>query len=338
MVKKQENVQAVLESVQNLPLQYQQAWKESLQGRLPNEYKKVREVVVCGMGGSALPTHIIQSLNILKCPLYLVNDYMLPSWVGRETLVILASYSGNTEEVLSAASEAKRKKCKIVGITSGGMLGEWLKKHRYPSYLFNPIYNPSKQPRIGLGYGLLGQLGLLANLDLVSIQKEEVENSISSLLRRKKAIFASAASFQKLCREKVIIIFASRHLVGNAHVFANQINETDKTLSMWFAIPEANHHLLEGLKRPRIKMVFFFIDSKFYTPKIRKRIKITKEIIKKHNYSTLTYLPKASLQFAQTLETLLFTSFFTFKLALFYKEDPTAIPWVDYFKRRLKEK
>lgn len=333
-----DKAKTVLESIVRLPDQCEQAWKEVRQLALPCDYSKIQRIVVCGMGGSALPTHVILSLTrLLRLSLVLVNDYHLPVWArGDDTLVVLSSYSGSTEEVLSCAREAKKRKCKIIGVTSGGKLAAFLMKNSYPGYIFDPYNNPSKQPRLGIGYGLMGQIGILAKIRAADLADNRVQSAISRLRANAKRIHSSAKKLAKRVGGRAVIVFGSRHLQGNAHIFANQMNETAKTFAFWFAIPEANHHLLEGLKRPKIPATFVFLESGKYSPRIRKRFQITKDIVRQNKYKIEQYTPDAGgSELYEALDVLMLSSFLTFELALSYNEDPTAIPWVDYFKEQL---
>ena len=90
---------------------------------------EIKNVLILGMGGSALPAHIIESLNILKVPMVTSHEYYIPSWVCENTLVLAVSYSGTTEETLSATNEAIERGAYIVGITTGGKLKEILEKN-----------------------------------------------------------------------------------------------------------------------------------------------------------------------------------------------------------------
>lgn len=323
----------IISSILELPKQCKQAWEEASQIKLPTDWK-VNNVLVCGMGGSALGAHILQANGFLNVPFLILNNYHLPLWVNKNTLVVLASYSGGTEEVLSCAKEAKAKGCKITGITTGGKLGDWLKENNYPAYIFEPKYNSTKQPRMGVGYNLLGLAGLLSSLSLVNYKADIIECAIADLETDLESTRSEAERFAPSLKGKLPVIFAAEYLVGNAHVFANQLNESAKSMSCWFAIPEANHHLLEGLKHPELPVVGVFLGS-YYPERIVKRFELTREILEKNGWGVLWYKPSQEEQFYQCLQTLLFTSLTTAYLAETYGEDLLTVPNVDYFKEKL---
>lgn len=325
----------LLASIELLGEQCAEAWHEVKKIKIPASYRGVENIVIAGMGGSALGGHLIQSLfaDKLKAPIEIVRGYTLPKYVGPKTLVILSSYSGNTEETLSAAADAKKRKAKIVGLAAGGRLEKFLRSNNYPAYIFKPTYNPSNQPRMGLGYSIFGQLGLLAKCGLLKIDEKEINQAIAPLNHND----GTAKTFAEKLKNKIPIIVASEFLTGNAHIIANQINENAKTFATYFELPELNHHLMEGLKNPAANknLKFVLLNSSLYHPRNQKRYQILKEVLRKNKIDFIEYQPKAKTKFQQSMETLLFGSYVSFYLAMFYNLDPAPVPWVDFFKKRL---
>ncbi len=325
----------LLGSIDLLSKQCAEAWREVKKIKIPTAYRGVENIVVSGMGGSALGGHLIQSLftDNLRCPVEVVRGYNLPAYVGPKTLLILSSYSGNTEETLAAAVEGKKRRAKIIGLATGGKLAKFLRDNNYPSYIFKPTYNPSNQPRMGLGYSIFGQLGLLAKCGLLKTEEQEINQAIV-LLNRKDG---TAKTFAEKLKNKIPIIVASEFLTGNAHVLTNQINENAKCFAAYFELPELNHHLMEGLKNPDAKknLIFVLINSNLYHPRNQKRYKILKEVLQKNKINFAEYQPKAKTELQQSTEALLFGSYASFYLAMLYNLDPAPVPWVDFFKKRL---
>lgn len=325
----------IISSILELPKQYRQAWDEASQIKLPENWK-VNKVVVCGMGGSALGAHIIQCSKSLNVPLVINSNYSLPSGFGDNTLVVLASYSGNTEEVLSSAEDAKAKGHKIIGITTGGKLAEWLKENNCPGYIFDPKYNSTKAPRMSVGYMLVSAMAFFENLGFYQggYTDDLVAGAVQNIEDNKDSIQNEAKEFASKLKGKLPVVFAADYLVGNAHIFSNQLNETAKTFSTYFVIPEANHHLLEGLKHPELSSVAIFLGDR-YGERTVKRFEITKEVLETNGWEVLWYKSKEDDSFTQATEVLLFSSLVTTYLAEEYGEDPLAIPTVDYFKENL---
>src|SRR3989338_242211 len=125
-----------LESIRQLPNQIIAAWQQVQKINFTANYKDVSAVIFCGMGGSGYGGRIIKSLYypVFKKPVFLVNDYHLPGFTDKNSLIIASSYSGNTEETLNCIKEGLNKGLKIIGITTGGQLAKILKSNNMPLY------------------------------------------------------------------------------------------------------------------------------------------------------------------------------------------------------------
>ena len=339
----------VIRSINFFSKQIQDSFEKSLSLVLPKEYSNIKNIVACGMGGSRFPHYIIKELfkEEITVPYLINDDYNLPGFVDNNTLVILSSYSGTTEEVLISGQKAYEKKAKIIAISAGGSLHEYITKIGAPGYFFDPIYNPSGQPRIGFGYLVGGILGLLFNLGVLNYDKKIVTGSISNLdklITKFKVDVDEKENPAKQMATKLLNKYpyyvVSEFLTGIGNAIANQTNETAKSISSFRIIPELNHHLMEGLKNPKDlgKMsLFIFFYSKFYSPSIKKRFSITKEVVEKNNIETYWHELKGENKVEQAFELMAFGSYFSMYLSSMYGENPTAIPYVDYFKKKLKE-
>ncbi len=341
-----------LDSINQLPLQIQQAWQESNSLEFPQTYKETKNIVICGMGGSTYGTRIIKSLYdsaaMTKIPIELANNYWLPGYVGENSLVILSSYSGDTQETLSTAKEAKEKGAKIIGLTSGGELATFLNSNNYTSYIFNPIHNPSAQPRIGAGYMVMGLIGMLAKLGIIPVGSDEVEKIIE-FLQNQNSLFNenvtlnnnTAKQMAVNLENKIPVIIVADFLEGAAYAIRNPFHETAKQFALYFAIPELNHHLMEGLTFPnelKSLLQFIFIRSTMYDKRNIKRMTLTQEIIKNNNIPSETITLSGYSALTQVFEFTQWGSWVTFYLAMLHGIDPSEIPWVDYFKKNLSAK
>ena len=320
--------------------QIKDSFEKSLGIILPNEYQQVKNIVACGMGGSRFPHYIVKELfkEEISVPYLINDDYNLPGFVDDNTLVILSSYSGTTEEILAVGKKAYEKKAKIIGISDGGELKEFLENIKAPGYFFDPVYNPSGQPRIGFGYLIGGIMGILSNLKVLNLHKDSIITAINNV--KIPEIEKEAEQIAKKIFNKYPYYIVSEFLTGVGNAIANQTNETAKSISSFRVIPELNHHLMEGLKNPnelkRIS-IFIFFFSKLFSSSIQKRFIITKEIVEKNNIETLWYELKGQNKVEQVFELMTFGNFLTMYLSLLYGEDPSIVPYVDYFKKKLKE-
>jgi len=330
----------VQKSMNLFPEQIKDSFEKSLDLVLPKEYQQAKNIVACGMGGSRFPHYIIKELfkEEIKIPYLINDDYNLPGFVDGNTLVILSSYSGTTEEVLMVGQKAYEKKAKIIGISSGGPLKDFLSQIKVPGYYFDPVYNPSGQPRIGFGYLIGGILGILLNLKVLNYQKKEIISAINHIEIKKKE--KEAEQMAKKILNKYPYYIVSEFLTGIGNSIANQTNETAKSISSFRIIPELNHHLMEGLKNPnKLKKIsiFIFFFSKLFSSSIQKRFLITKEVVEKNNIETLWYKLTGKTKVEQAIELMAFGNFLTMYLSHLYGENSATVPYVDYFKKKLKE-
>lgn len=336
----------VKQTIQKYPEQVKQAWEEVRSLHLPNEYKDVQNIVFCGMGGSALGARIVKSFSSdrMELPFEIYNEYRIPSYVNDKTLVIISSYSGTTEETLANLEFAKRKRAKIFGITSGGLLAETLSRDNISCYIFDPKHNPSKQPRLSIGYAAGAVFALFSALSYFKLTDDEIYKSIAAM-QEAVAHFSDETSAENTAfnlSQKLLghipILVASEHLFGTAYTIKNQFNESAKTLCALFELPELNHHLMEGLAHPsnnKDLLHFVFFNSPLYTSRTQKRYPLTQEVVTKNEIQATMFSPTSLDGLSQVFESLVFGSFVVYYLTRSYNIDPIAIPWVDYFKKEL---
>lgn len=339
--------QNVLGSVHNFVDECATAWETSSQLLFPTEYSQVTNILVAGMGGSNFPAICAKDLiaGQLQIPMGIISDYHLPAFVNENTLVILSSYSGNTEEIISCANEALEKKAKVTAITSGGKIGELLKSHGLPGYFFDPSLNPSGQPRMGVGYTLFGLLGLFKALKFISLSDDDVKLALEfgrQYMAKNVAEVPTTENQAKqlatVLKNKFAFIVGAEFLKGFAKGFANQINESGKMIAEPHFLPELNHHLMEGLSYPTCLHqdgLFLFINSALYSDKIKRRAEITKQVVDKQQVSTRVVELTGPTPLSQVVEGFILSGFTTFYLAMLFDQNPASIPWVDFFKEQL---
>lgn len=328
-----------LNSTEKIIDQLEAAWNQVNALQIP-EFENIENIVFCGMGASiygALVTKALLSREF-SYPTETVTDYHLPEWVNDQTLVFLTSYSGTTEEVLSCAEEALAMNAKLIILTQGGPLAVFAKKNNIPSYIFDGVLNPSGVPRLGNGYTILGLMGLLNKAGIITIEEHEITNAITRLRDKYEELRNQAIEHSELFIGKIPIIIAAEHLSGNAQILRNQFNETSKTFSACYLIPDLNHHLMEGLQFPKKSSLHFIVvHSENYTEKNSRRTELTIDVLRQNNHQILEFLTSGQTVYDDFLETLLYGSFLTLYLAFRYDQDPAVNPWVDYFKAQLKK-
>lgn len=326
-----------LGTTENLLKQCEAAWNEATSLSLP-KVENITNIVFCGMGASIYGALVLKSVfgRNLPCPIETVSDYYLPDYVGKNTLVVLTSYSGTTEEVLSCAEDAKAKEAQMVVITKGGSLAEFAKDNNVPAYIFNPTLNPHNVPRLGTGYTILGMLGLLNTIGVIDIEEKEITDALGRMHDKIDEIKQEAFHDYEVFVNKIPIVFAAEHLSGNALILRNQLNETGKTFSAFYLLPDLNHHLMEGLQFPeKAPLHFLVLNSPNYSDKLRKRIDLTEQVVTQNNYQVHEFDTSGQTVYDDVLETLMYGSYLTLYLGLHYKQNPGTNPWVDWFKKEL---
>lgn len=341
----------VAKSIELLPDQIRQVLGDARLINIPREYAKCTTIVLNGMGGSNLGARILKSAlsDQMKAPLLLAPGYQVPNFVGPDTLFIISSYSGTTEEPLSVYREVKKRKAKIMAITEHSpksQLEKMMIKENVPGYIFTPESNPSQQPRLGIGYTAFGTAVLLAKAGMLKISVKEMENMIAGMEiqgRKFKVESPSKDNAAKLLAEKmwgrIPVLVGAEHLHGNLHALRNQINECAKHFVTYLSLPELNHFAMEGLMYPeenQENLIFIFFDSKLYSARVQKRAALTKKVVVKNNIPVFTCALQGKNKIAQGFEMLQLGSWISFYLGMLNGVDPVRIPWVDWFKKQLK--
>lgn len=337
---KQLDPQDTYTSTELLPEQLETAWNEVSSLQFSHDITGIKNIVFCGMGASIYGALVLKALQgpQMPYPTEIVTDYHLPSYVDKHTLVVLTSYSGTTEEVLSCAEDAKEKGAKMIVLTQGGPLAEFAKENNVPAYIFDGAKNPSRVPRLGTGYSILGLIGLMNKLNIITVADEEIKEAIVRLKEKLPDLKKRAMKDYELFTDKIPVIFAAEHLSGNGQIFRNQFNETSKVFSTYYLVPDLNHHLMEGLQFPTPSNLYFIaFTTENYSEKIQKRMTLTIDVVKQNKQDIYEYRTEGQTIYDDFLEVLIYGSYLTLFLGLYYDQNPAVNPWVDYFKAELKK-
>ncbi len=317
--------------------QLEAAWNQVKALDIP-KIEDISNIVFCGMGASIYGALVVQSLlgSKFPYPTETVTDYHLPEYVNEHTLVVLTSYSGSTEEVLSCAYEAKEKGCKMLVLTKGGKLGDFAKEHSVSSYIFDGKLNPASVPRLGNGYSILGLIGLLSQSGVISIDEDGIVNAIARVIEYFERLKSEAMKDSEKLVGKIPIVITAEHLSGNAQILRNQFNETSKAFSAYYLVPDLNHHLMEGLAFPEnAELYFILFQTKNYSEKIYKRIELTRKVIDQNKRMAQVIQLDGKSVYEDFVSMLMYGSFLTLFLGLRYNQNPAINPWVDWFKEEL---
>lgn len=314
------------------------AWEQVKELDIPSMAGQIKSVIFCGMGASIYGALVLKAIKgeTLPFPIEVISDYHLPQYVDSSTLVVLTSYSGTTEEVLSCAKEAKEKGTKMLVLTKGGPLADFARENNVPSYIFDGKLNLSSTPRLGNGYSVIGLLGLFNKLGIIHIDEQEMQDAFAYIDSQLERIKEQALKDSQVLENKIPVVFAAEHLAGNGQILRNQFNETSKAFSAFYLVPDLNHHLMEGLQFPTQNELYFLVlNSKNYSPKIQKRMALTMDVVKQNKRDIMEYMAKGKNVYQDFLEVLTYGSWLTLYLGLTYNQNPAINPWVDWFKAQL---
>jgi glucose/mannose-6-phosphate isomerase len=335
----------LLGSVESLADQIQDAWEQTKALVFPSDYPQVKNIIVSGMGGSNLGSLVIKHLfkDELTLPLEVYPHYHLPAYVSAGSLVLLSSYSGDTEETLAAAQQAKSVGAKIAVITGGGELADMARLNNWPMYLIDAKFNPSGQPRMAIGYEVFGQLSMFAKVGLINLSEQNVLDLVDHLRESSQNLAPEAEdSPAKLLAfsafDKHIIFVGAEHLIGAAHVVNNQVNENAKSLTSEWHLPEFNHHFLEALSFPHLAKettIFLIFNSALYHKRVQKRVLLTKDLLEQKGFEAHTILATSENKLEQVFEIIQIGEYLALYLSMLYGIDPSPIPSVDWFKSEM---
>ncbi|MDB4126184.1 bifunctional phosphoglucose/phosphomannose isomerase [Candidatus Marinimicrobia bacterium] len=306
------------------------------------DYKNINKILILGMGGSAISGLLIKEiLDMESCtPTFVNQNYSIPKWVDKNTLVIASSYSGNTEETLTACKECINKNAEIIAVSTGGNLIELLDNKNY-------IKLPKDiQPRAALGYSFSAILLLLNNLKFIdrNINSELTESL--PYLTKKTNIYSDkdnnndAVLIASKINNKTPIIYAQQGVFNIlAYRFKCQLAENSKILSFNNMIPEMNHNEIEAFYSNNSfdNYCLIWIEDNTYHKKNIERFKVTSEILKKYikNQIFINLNEKNPNMLCTYLEYIILFDWISFYCAINNDVDPTIIPNINNLKSLL---
>lgn len=299
--------------------------------------KTYSNIIICGLGGSGIGGSLAQDIlyNDLKIPITINKSYFLPAFANENTLVIISSYSGNTEETLSSMQQAIEKKCKIVAITSGGKVKELCEKNNY-DFIIIPGGNP---PRSSMGYSLTQLFFILNAFNLInSNYSSEINDSIKLLESEKENIKKEAKELAAKLMNKIPIIYSANNFEAVSIRFRQQINENSKMLCWHHIIPEMNHNELVGWRIKNENQAVIFLRNETDYQKIQERIELNKEIIYKNTSNIFEIWSKGNSMLERAIYLIHFGDWVSLYLSHLRKVDTTEVNVIDFLKRELAKK
>jgi glucose/mannose-6-phosphate isomerase len=331
----------MLDRIKGLADQVTYAWQIAMGAQVPPAYADVRAIVLAGMGGSAIGGDLAAALlaDELKIPMVVHRDYGLPAFVGRDTLVIASSYSGNTEESLSSFGEAQKRGAKVLAITTGGKLAERARAANYPVVTFS---YPA-QPRAALGYSFGLALGVLAKIGFVRDLGSDVDAALADLTKIEERVHEGARTndAKRMAIElygRIIFAYGAGVMGVMARRVKGQWNENAKNWSAFDVMSELNHNAVVGFPHPPIArdaLTVLLLRSDRDNPRHKIRFDVTAELLDRAGIPHRTIRFSGQSMLSEVLQMVMFTDYVSFYLALLNGADPSEVKSIDYLKDRL---
>ncbi|OGO37618.1 MAG: bifunctional phosphoglucose/phosphomannose isomerase [Chloroflexi bacterium RBG_16_57_11] len=335
----------MLAEIDALPEQLGKAWELGRQHDLP-QWSDVQNVVICGLGGSAIGADLLAAYALERCrvPIIVHRDYDLPAWAdGPRTLVIASSHSGNTEETLSSLAAAQSRGCRCLAITTGGKLAEASIKTGSPVWRFEH----RGQPRAAVGYSFGLLLSVLARLGLLPDASEDLESAIRAMHAQQESLRASVPAVKNQSKRiagqlvgRWVVVIGSGLLAPVARRWKCQINELAKAVGQFDVLPEADHNTLAGVLNPEATLgqsMILFLRGSFEHPRNRLRSDLTRHAMMIEGLNTDFIDARGDTPLAQQWTCLHYGDYVGYYLAMAYGVDPAPVEAIQEFKRALQE-
>ena len=242
--------------------------------------KEIRNILICGLGGSGIGGTIVSDIisSKVNIPIAATKDYSIPNFVNEHTLVIANSYSGNTEETLYALEKCQARGAEIAVITSGGKLKTIAEENKY-----NNIIIPGNQPpRAMFGYAFTELFFMLNHYGIIDDSfKSDFDKAINLIDTEKADIQKQAMNLAKKMYKQTPVIYVAKGFEGVAVRFRQQLNENSKMLGWHNVVPEMNHNELLGWRTNVDDLAVVYFRNKCDYDRNQIRMDINKKVISK---------------------------------------------------------
>ena len=317
-----ENIYSALESAKTI--------------RFKNPENEIRNIVFIGMGGSGIGAKIVAEWieDKVHVPTDLLQDYTLPKFVNKHTLVIASSYSGNTEETIATLLLAKEAGAHIIGICSGGSLQQICAENSYDCVVV-PGGNP---PRTATAYSITHIINCLINLGLIETSVlKTLENAVSVITSNIEEIKEEANKLAAYLNGKTPMFYSSTEYEPIIIRARQQFNENSKVLCIHHVIPEMNHNELVGWGGGNDSYAPVFFDTKDMNIQNTKRFELTMEVIGKKTSNKLVINSKGANKIERSLYLIHLIDWASLYLANLNGTDPIEIDCINYLKTELSK-
>jgi glucose/mannose-6-phosphate isomerase len=303
-------------------------------------------IVVIGMGGSAIGGEILHDWfrDMLPIPIEVCRDYTLPAYINEDTLVFVNSYSGNTEETLTAFLTAIQRKSNVTAITSGGQLESFCKIMQIP----HMIIPKGLQPRVAIPYLFFPLPVIMEKMGIISKIDNELEETIKILERMTKANAPNVPTKNNKAKQlatelmdTIPVIYGFREYNSIAQRLKAQFNENSKVPSKFDVFPELNHNETVGYEAPESltkKHSIILIRDPKEPPEIRNRIETTTNLVFNRANKVIEITADGKGKLTKMFSVLCTGDFASVYLAILQNRDPTPVKIIDEVKSELAKK
>lgn len=305
--------------------------------------REIRQVIVAGMGGSALAADTAKVLlgQSLGIPFEVVKGYSLPAYAHESTLVIVSSHSGNTEETVACFSEALERGCQVAAIATGGKIQE-IARERHVMYAVMPH---DTQPRMAVMYNLRALLCVLRAFGLIEPSMLDELAATEGWLHQESELWAKTVPTERNYAKQLALIavgktpvfYGGSLMAPVAYKWKISWNENAKNIAFWNFLPEFNHNEFLGWTSHPIEKPFAVFDlvSEFEHPRILKRFSLCDRLLSgKRPKSTVIPMQGDSL-LKQMLWGSILADFVSIYVAILNNVDPTQVDLIEKFKKEL---
>lgn len=305
-------------------------------------FEDIDNIVLAGMGGSALPAVFLRSWPGTLVPFEIVRDYELPAYVNSKTLFISSSYSGNTEETLAALASAEERGAQIAVVAAGGKLADQAGEKNYPTFTIPG----GIQPRMSSFYFLAAFVQLLEPLRLVPEGSAAELARVADWLKDQNEWRADVPTKNNPAKQlalelvgKSVVVYSGPKLFPAANKFKICINENAKNIAWVNQYPEFNHNEFIGWSSHPVDKPYAVVDirSGLEHPRIQKRFEVSERLLSGKRPAPEVITPKGETLLEQLLWTCNFCDYTSLYLALLNGINPTPVDLVEKLKVSLDQ-
>jgi glucose/mannose-6-phosphate isomerase len=325
------------------PADLKVGWHKTSGLELPAVYSRVNKAVVLGMGGSAVGGEVLGDLVAAEhgLPVTVQRDFDAPPWLDAKTLVVAVSFSGNTEETLSACGQALASPAKLLAVASGGRLAAVAKENRMPLV----SVDCEGPPRAAFAYMFGALAGIFSRLRLASIGEADMLDAASRLERTvgelDTGVPAETNPSKQLATRltgKMPVIYGGGFLAGAARRWKTQFNENSKRWAFFEVFPELVHNAVTGYRLPaRVaeNALAIVLRSQSLHPRTLAQYEAVAGILKQEGVLHEVIDAGGGSPLTQVLRMILLGDFTSYYLAMLNGVDPTVMPEIDAIKKHL---